>query len=141
MDWLTTGADTATMATGLSVVTATSVWVRRQYREYRDRGAEKRRRNWHGYIEHGGLNEWFVRLAEDPDTPTERVVLDVVDRRGEPHSARADNLRQAVIRDGQLARVPTPDEYAFLRYLRKKRPASDGIPVRYGEPWPDDAAS
>jgi hypothetical protein len=71
------------MATGLSAVTAAFVWSRSQVRYWRQRAARSAR-NWHGYIELGGINSWYGRLAEDPREPATRVVLDVVDRDGSP---------------------------------------------------------
>src|SRR6266516_2369799 len=84
MDPLTAGADVGAMLTGLSAVTAAYVWTRRQVRERRERRAARSARNWHGYIEPGGINSWDVRIAEDPAEPTARVVLDVADSDGNP---------------------------------------------------------
>jgi hypothetical protein len=78
MDALSVGADVATMLTGLSVVTATIVWGEKQLREHRERKAVTAERNWGGYIAPNGINSWDVVLAEDPDLPPGRVVLDVV---------------------------------------------------------------
>jgi hypothetical protein len=130
VDPLTIGADVATMAGGLSVVTATSVWTLKQWREYRQRRAAAQERNWHGYINPGTINEWDVRLAEDPGEATGRVVLEVLGSDGEPHPNQADNMRQAVLRHGKLARTPTPEEWAFLVHLRKERGYGQGEPVR-----------
>ncbi len=62
-----------------------------------------------------------MRLAEDPKEPAARVVLDVVDRDGDPDVNWAQNMRQRIVGDGILARVPTPEEYDFLIALRKDR--------------------
>ena len=121
MDALTAGADIGTMLTGLSAVTAAYVWTRNQLRDWRDQRAAVAARNWHGFIEVGGINSWDVRLAEDPATPTARVVLEVVDRDGNLDANWAQNMRQHVIADKMLARAPTPEEYAFLIALRKDR--------------------
>jgi len=66
MDALTAGADVAAMATGLAAVIAAAAWVRRQWDGWQADRIERKRRNWHGYIEVGGLNTWNVRLAEPP---------------------------------------------------------------------------
>ena len=130
MDALTVGADVATrMLTGLSVVTATIVWGEKQWREYRARKALTAERNWGGYILPGGINSWDVVLAEDPDLPTGRVVLDVVNSKGEPDVNMANNLRQLILRDGRITRAPTPAEAGFLRYLHKERGYGKGFPV------------
>jgi hypothetical protein len=70
-----------------------------------------------------------VRLAEDPQAVTSRVVLEVADRNGKPNGARADDLLETIKRDGMLARVPTPEEYDFLRCLHKERGYGVGFPV------------
>jgi hypothetical protein len=75
MDGWTIGADVGAMLTGLSVLTATIVWTRTQWRDWRDRRAQLRLRNWHGYIMADTINEWHVRLAEEPKTTTGRLVL------------------------------------------------------------------
>jgi len=130
MDGWTIGADVGAMLTGLSVLTATIVWTRSQWRDRQQRKAATALRNWHGSIESGGISDWYVRLAEDPKTMTARVVLDVVDRDGEPDGARAQNLRETVKGDGILARVPTPEEYDFLKAQRKERGYGKGFIVR-----------
>lgn len=58
------------------------------------------------------------------------MVLNVVDRDGEPNASRAHDLRQAIIGDGMLARVPTPEEYDFLKAQRKECGYGKGFPVR-----------
>ena len=82
--WTSTGADYATMATGLSALTAAAVWIRGQWREQQARRAAVRNRNWHAYVMPEGINDWFVRVAEQPETLSARVVLEVVDRDGKP---------------------------------------------------------
>lgn len=129
MNLMTDGTGIATMLGGLSVLTATSVWVRGQWRQRQEQKAVTRSRNWSGYIDRGGINEWYVRLVEDPKTVTSTVVLEVVDSKGEPHGGRAHDLRERIKRDGQVARVPTPEEYDFLKYLQKKRGYGKGFPV------------
>jgi hypothetical protein len=121
MDWWTVGADIGTMVTGLSAMTAAYVWIRAQVRDWRQQRATRSARNWNGYIEVPGINSWYVRLAEDPREPTARVLFDVVDRDGNPDEGWAQNLRQHILGDGILARVPTPEEYDFLIALRKER--------------------
>jgi hypothetical protein len=59
------------------------------------------------------------------------VVLEVLDGRdGDPDVNFAQNLRQRVIADRMLSRVPTPAEYDFLIDLRKKRGYGKGQVVR-----------
>lgn len=129
MDPFTIGADIAAMIVGVPVVTAGILWL------MRGRAARKRRkgaielRNWHGYIHPGGISDWYVRLAEDPQYVSSRVVLEVIDRDGEPNGGRAHDLRETIKRDGMVARVPTPEEYDFLRYLYKERGYGTGFPV------------
>lgn len=130
MDWMTTGADIGTMVTGLSAVTAAYVWTRTQWRGWRQQKAATSLRNWHGYITVEGIDTWYVRLAKDPKQPTARVVLDVVDREGNPDAALAHNVRQRIIGDGMLSRSPTPEEYDFLIAQRKERGYGKGFPIR-----------
>jgi len=54
------------MLTGLSVLTATIVWTRTQWRDRSQRKADTALRNWHGYVMPEGISDWYVRLAEDP---------------------------------------------------------------------------
>jgi hypothetical protein len=130
MDGWTIGADVGGMLTGLSVLTATIVWTRTQWRDRQQRKAATASRNWHGYVMPEGINDWYVRLAEDPKTLTARVVLDVVGRDGEPDAAMAHSLREIVKGDGMLARVPTPEEYDFLIAQRKERGYGKGFTLR-----------
>jgi hypothetical protein len=121
-NYLQDGAEIATMLGGLSVGTGVAVWIRNQVRGQRDRRAVRRHRNWHGYIASGTVSSWHVRIAEDPQSLTGRVVLDVLDGPdGEPDISRAYSLRQQVQADGILARVPTPTEYEFLQALSRER--------------------
>src|SRR6266536_613303 len=69
MNWMTGGADVATMATGVSAVTAAATWTAGRWRAWRREKAAIAERNWHGYIPVNGIDGWDVRLAEDPDTP------------------------------------------------------------------------
>ncbi len=126
MDPWTAGADIGTMVTGVSAMTAAYVWTRAQLRDWRQQRAARTARNWHGYIEVGGINSWYVHLAEDPTEPTARVVLEVVDRDGGPNDDWAHNMRQHVLGDGILARVPTPEESDFLKALHKERGYGQG---------------
>jgi hypothetical protein len=129
MDTLTTGADVGTMLTGLSVLTATVVWTRTQWRDLRERRAATRLRNWHGYIRLEGVDTWYVRLAEEPKTPTGTVVVEVLDGEGgQPDAALAHSVRQIILGDGMLSRSPTPEEFEFLKAQRKERQAT-GFPV------------
>ncbi len=120
MDALTAGADVGTMATGLAAVTAAIAWTRRQWDGWQaDRTAHKRR-NWHGYIDVGGLNTWDVRLAEPPKTAGPVVTIEVTGRDGKPDEQLAASMRNVIERDGFLARAPTVSELEFLKYLRKR---------------------
>jgi hypothetical protein len=128
MDALTAGADIATIATGLSAVTAAYVWIMGRVRDRRQQKAAIAERNWHGYITPGGINGWDVRLAEHPDGPTSRVVLEVLGTNAENW---ADNMRQTVLRDGKLSRSPTVEEWEFLMYLYRERGYGKGLPIGY----------
>jgi hypothetical protein len=121
MDLWTTGADVGTMLTGLSAATAAFVWTRSQVREWRQQRAAIQRRSWHGYIDVGGISTWYVRLADDPKTPTARVVLDVVKQDGAPDDLMAYNLRLSIERDGMLSRPPTTQELELLKSLGRER--------------------
>src|SRR5260370_39119068 len=107
-----TGADFAAMATGLSALSAAYVWIRKQREERRERRAAIRNRNWHAYVMPEGINDWFIRVVEQPKTLTARVVLEVVDREGDPDPAMAHSMRQVAEADGRLARAPTEDEWS-----------------------------
>jgi len=130
MDALTAGADIGAMLTGLSVLTATIVWTRNQWEQIQQRRAETRLRNWHGYIMTNGIDTWYARLAEEPESPTARVVLEITGRDGTPDDMLAYNVRQVVLRDGMLSRSPTPAELDFLMALQKERGYGTGFPVR-----------
>lgn len=131
MNWITGGADIATMATGLSAVTAAATWIAGRWRGWRQEKALTAHRNWHGYIPSGTIASWHVRLAEEPDTPSAKVVLEVVDRDGNPDPYTAPSLRRTIDADGKLARVPTPQEYEFLGFLSKKFGYGKGVAVPY----------
>ena len=119
MDALTTGSDIATMATGLAAVTAAAAWIRRQWDGWQADRAERKRRNWHGYIDVGGINTWHVRLAEPPKTPGAVVTVEIIRPDGTPDEQMASSMRIVVERDGLLSRAPTVAELEFLKYLRK----------------------
>ncbi|MEY9861540.1 hypothetical protein ABH935_007181 [Catenulispora sp. GAS73] len=121
MSWLTDGSDIGTMATGLSAVTAAIVWTKGQVRGWKQERAQKQRRNWHGYIELGMVDTWGVRLLEEPDEPTARVVLEVVTRDGTPDEHAAHAMRRRISQDGWLSRSPTPAESDFLKHLYRER--------------------
>jgi hypothetical protein len=100
-------------------------WIGRGFSKvgsFRQHRRARRLRTWHGYIDKGTIASWYVRLVEEPDTPTARVVLEV--RQGSPEGKPDLNLayamRQRIKGDGMLARVPTPSEYEFLGDLHKK---------------------
>jgi hypothetical protein len=127
MDALTTGADVGTMATGLAAVTAAVAWVRNQWDGWQSQRRERQRRNWHGFIDVGGINTVPVRLA-DPAAPSGAVVAVEVLREpgGRPDEQMAAGLRIVVERDGFLSRAPTVAELEFLKYLRRR----EGYPDR-----------
>lgn len=131
MDLMTDGADIGTMLTGVSAVTAAATWTAGRVRGWRERRLARSRRTWHGYIAAEGIDTWYVRLAEDPDAPSGRVVLEVLNRDGgEPDDMLAHGMRQIILQDGMLSRSPTPGEYEFLKDQRKERGYGNGFPVR-----------
>jgi hypothetical protein len=129
MNLLTIGADIAVMIVGVPVVAAGILWLTRWRAARKRLNAARELRNWHGYINPHGVSDWYVRLVEDPQTLTARVVLEVIDRNGEPDEGWAHDLRETIKRDGMIARVPTPEESDFLRYLYKERGYGKGLPV------------
>jgi hypothetical protein len=126
----TIGADVATMLTGLSVLTATVVWIRTQWNAWSARKTETRRRSWNDWITAGAIDTWFVRLAEEPRRPTATVVLEAIDRDGRPDEHTAHSIRQRVRDDGTLSRSPSPREHDFLMDLQKQRFGRGGGDVR-----------
>jgi hypothetical protein len=129
MSWDQAGADYATMATGISAVTAAFVWVRGQWREQRERRAEVKARNWSAYIEPTGINDWFVRAVDDGPMQDARVTLQVVTVDGRPDEQMAGGFLRVVERDGRLACAPTQEQMTFLVAMRKER-FGKGYPVR-----------
>ena len=131
MDVLTTGADIGTMVTGISALTAAITWTAGRWRERQERLAAIRLRNWHGFVMLEGVDTWYVRLAEDdPGNPSARVVVEVIDPNGQPAPALAVNMRHRADGDGMLSRSPTPEEFDFLKALRKEKGYGKGIMVR-----------
>lgn len=119
------------MLTGPSVLTATIVWVRKQWAELSEQRAVRQRRNWHGYIMLEGVDTWYVRLAKQPDPSSGTVVLEVLrEKDGEPDRMLAQGMRINIERDGMLSRSPTPAEFDFLKDMRKERGYGKGFPVR-----------
>lgn len=118
------------MATGLSVLVATAVWVRKQYREWWERRRERQRRGWQDYINPRGIDSWDLRLVVDPDEPTALVVLEVLDGPdGKPHEQLAQNMRQRVLSDRMLSRSPAPDQRDLIIQLWSKRRRGEGIEI------------
>lgn len=131
IDLLTAGADVGTMVTGVSAVTAAYVWTRSQWRTWRQQKLATARRTWRGYIEPTGVNTWYVRLAdEQPTKPTNKILVEVVDRDGDPDEMGAQTMRQWIGGDGMLSRSPTPNEMEFLMALRKERGYGKGGLIR-----------
>lgn len=132
--WLQDGAWIATILSGLSIVAGVIVWINKQLNGWRERQRALRHRNWHGYIIMGTISSWYVRAADDPKSPTGRIVLDVLDGPdGTPNANRAHSLRLQIAADGIIARAPTPEEDAFLKSLSRKRGGGndpEGFPVR-----------
>jgi hypothetical protein len=60
---------------------------------------------------------------------TAKVVLEVVDRDGDPDPAMAHSMRQVAEADGRLARAPTEEEWSFLITQRKERGYGNGYPL------------
>jgi hypothetical protein len=83
-----------------------------------------------------GINHWFVRLAEEPKTLSATVVLEVLDREGDPDPAMVHSMRQIAKADGRLARAPTEEEWSFLIAQRKERGYGKVYPVRQKKGWP-----
>jgi len=137
MDPLTIGADIGAMIVGVPVVAGGILWLTRWRAARKQRKAARELRNWHGYIPINGVSDWRVRLVEDPQSLSARVVLEVVDRDGKPDPSWAHDLRETIKRDGMIARVPTPEEYDFLRYLHKERGYGKGLPVG----WQDEVTA
>ena len=117
------------MATGLSAVTAAFVWTKGQVRGWRQEKAATRIKNWRGYIDLGQVNTWYVRLIEEPTSPTARVILEIIDNDGTPNEQMAHSLRQVVKRDRLLSRSPTPGEFEFLKQLYRERGYGKGIRI------------
>jgi hypothetical protein len=132
MDGWTYATDVATIATGLSALTAASVWTTGRWRAWRAHVAERKAHVWNTGYSMGGLRQfWFVRLADDdaPDGRTGRVILEVLrEADGESDPAMVATFRQQAKR-GSLAMPPTPELEAFLTELEKAR-RKDGFPIR-----------
>jgi hypothetical protein len=127
MDNWSIGASIATMATGVSAITAAYVWVRKQIGERRDRKDAVRLRNWNGYIDIHGINNWYVEVQQPGhDEYSAVVVLTVIDRKGNPSPSMANVMRQVISRDGMVCRVPSPDQSAFLAAQRSQRGYGQG---------------
>jgi hypothetical protein len=121
VNWLGDGADIGAMLTGVSALTAAITWSTGQWRQRRERKAQTRLRNWHGYIETNGIDTWYVRLAAGDTGNGASVTVEVIDRDGAPNEMLAHNVRQRIIGDGMLSRSPTPVELEFLNAQRKDR--------------------
>ncbi|MCG3755815.1 hypothetical protein [Amycolatopsis sp. Poz14] len=90
---------------------------------YRELRRARKLRCWSGYINRGMIASWYVRLVEEPTTPTARVVLEVCQGGpdGKPDLVNAHTMRERIKTDKMLARVPTTSEYEFLADLHKQR--------------------
>jgi len=128
MSWTTTGADAATMVTGLSALTAVIVWSRNQLDHRNQRRLAQARRLWNGYIDVAGIHTWRLRLVErGADDPPERLIVEVVNDDGTPNTPMAHLLGQVIESDGFVSRTPSPEQYEYLKSLRRQRPR--GYPV------------
>jgi len=115
-------ADAATDAAGQTVLLALAVWVWNQHRARRGEKERTTLRDWEGYVTVGGVTAWRVRVAERPDEPSARVMLEVLDDDGtEPDPNKTHTLRQQLEADRMLAKVPSPEQYEFLKTLTRKR--------------------
>jgi hypothetical protein len=77
------------------------------------------------------FDTWYVRLIDEPETPTGRVVLEVLrSPDGDPDAQLAYGMRTVITRAGMLSRAPTPEEFAFLKAMRKERGYGKGLPIR-----------
>ena len=129
MDALTDGSAIATIATGVSAVTAAYVWTRGQVRSWRQEKTATKLRNWHGYIATNNIDTWLVRLADDPENPTAQVVLEVIDSSGNADIKLAGAMRQRILNDGRLSRSPTPTETEFLQHLQREHQYGQGVSI------------
>jgi hypothetical protein len=129
----TYGPDVATMLTGLSALTAASIFASQRWRAWRARVNERKLHVWGtGYIMGGLRQSWFVRLADDdaPDRRTGRVILDVLRTDGgESDPQMVASFRSQVKQLGRLVIPPTAEQERFLYELEKAR-RRDGFPVR-----------
>jgi hypothetical protein len=76
------------------------------------------------------VDSWDVRLAEQPDGVSGRVVLEVPGKDGTPDGNLSNSIRITVKRDAMLARAPAPEECAFLADPARERGCGKGFPVR-----------
>ena len=134
MDSWTYGVDIATMATGLSALTAASVWTAGRWSAWRGHVAEKKQDLvWNtGYIMMGLVQSWDVRLADDdaPDGRSGRVTLEVLrEAGGESDPQMVATFRQQVKNGRRLTVPPTPEQEAFLKELERAR-RRNGFPTR-----------
>jgi hypothetical protein len=121
MDGLGDAANIATIATGTAAVTAAMAWVRAQWTGWQAQRVARKRRNWHGYVDVGGIDTVPVRLAEPPKTAGAIITIEVLDKPdGKPDEQLAAGLRIAIQNYGFLSRPPTVAELDFLKFLRKR---------------------
>ena len=81
--------------------------MRQQYEGWQADRAARQRRDWHGYIDVGGVNTWNVRLAEPPKASGAVVTAEITKPDGTPDEQMASGMRIVIERDGFLARAPT----------------------------------
>jgi hypothetical protein len=127
--WTSTGADAATMATGVSALSAATVWIGRQLQDWRARRRARQARNWDAYLDMTGVYDWFVQVVDQPTSADATVVVRVLRPDGSADTQMAEAMRRVVQRDGRLAAVPTPEQFQFLldqrAWGRRRR----------GKPW------
>jgi hypothetical protein len=98
---------------GYPIVSGAWVKILRVRDKHQNRKSEIQSRNW-SFIAPETINDWFVRLSEEPPTPDAKVVLQVTRSDGSPDEQTAENLRTVIRRDGRPARAPSQEEMDHL---------------------------
>lgn len=93
------------------IVTATPIvsgaWVKilRVRDKRQNRKAEMQSRNWN-FIAPETINDWFVRLSEEPPTPEAKVVLQVTRSDGSADERMAENMHVTPSSTRSATRTP-----------------------------------
>ena len=119
-EWISTGADLAVIVTATPILSGIWVKILRVRDKRQERKEAIQSHNWN-FIAPETINDWFVRLTEEPATPEAKVVLEVTRSNGLPDEQMAENLRTVVRRDGRLARAPSQAEMDHLIAQRMQR--------------------